>query len=78
MAIFIVERNVSERLGDSAETLATQSRQLPAADNSVVWQRTYVTEAKIYSLYTATNAETLRQFATRCGYTIHRLLRVHP
>lgn len=77
MNTFIVERNVPQgRAGDSAETIAGQAEQLTKPDGSIRWLQTVITDAKIYSLFSAPSAEQLRRTATHQGYTIHRLLQV--
>ena len=72
MPQYVIERTVPGAGSLSAEELKALSQKsngvLAGLGPSITWEHSYVTGDKIYCVYSAPNAEIIREHATRGGF----------
>ena len=69
MPRYIIERSVGQLTKEQLDAAGKKSNQVLAEMQSVVWIKSYVSEAegKIYCEYDAPNPEAIREHARRAG-----------
>jgi hypothetical protein len=72
MPQYVIERTVpgaGSLSGDELKALSKKSNDVLAGlGPSITWEHSYVTGDKIYCVYSAPNAEIIREHATRGGF----------
>ena len=78
MPRYIIERSVPGMTRDQIPDAARKSKQVLAEMPSVVWIRSYISEAegKIYCEYDAPDVESVREHARRAGLPADRISEV--
>ena len=77
MPQYVIERD----LPGAGQLSADELQELARTSNGIIeglapgitWERSYVTGDKLYCVYTATNAEIVREHASRGGFAADRI-----
>ncbi len=80
MPKYVIERTLpgaGDLTDEQVQGIAAKSNEVLDGMPEVQWQESYVTQDKIYCVYVAPNADSVREHATRGGFPADSVEQVH-